>query len=268
MPLGFSVYNRSNETVRCSITNKTNPSGDSGWFELQPGKNDTWARSGWEDVSIKSQDNSKKKALWINRGSPAVVSFHGFDRDFTIENDYKPEEFLVNNFSGKAVSCCISTTSGGNGAWFKLAAGDEKDSWKRNGWETVAFKNEDDTERKGVYVTNRGARVTIDFHGFDKDIIIHPPTANYILDEHYAEAMAIADRSFNAQSSRASNPGGLTASIYKADTLELYTTGRSLLQISVTHRLIINGSQEESNPSVIILRSTPSLSSSTTSNTA
>jgi hypothetical protein len=225
MALGFKIHNRSQEPVLCSITTKTNPSGNDGWFELQPGASEIWNRSGWEDVSIKSKEGSRQKSLWINRGSPSVVYFDGFHTDLTIYNDYKPEgSFLVNNRSGAIVFCCISTASGGNGDWFKLAPG-ENETWRRSGWETVAFKNGDDTERKGVYVNNKGTRATIDFHGFDKHIVVHDPSTNFILDEHYAEAINIADRSFAAQSSRASTPGGLTASIYKVDTLELLTTG-------------------------------------------
>jgi len=230
MVLGFKVVNRSKEAVFCAITSKTNPSGDAGWFELQPGGGDTWSRAGWEDVSFRNRDSSKKKALWINRGSPAVVNFDGFDVDLDIQNNFQPPGtaggFLVSNHSAKPIYCFISTTSGGNGDWFKIPPGGN-DTWARSGWETIAFKDENDQERKGVYVTNNGSKATVDFHGFDTDIAVHIPPGT-ILAEHYSEAVAIADRSFIAQSSRATNPGGFTASIYKVDTLERLGQGRTV----------------------------------------
>ncbi|KAI0631119.1 hypothetical protein C8Q77DRAFT_1159820 [Trametes polyzona] len=39
----------------------------------------------------------------------------------------------------------------GNDGWFTLAPG-QRTSWGRNGWELVAFKNRQDTDRAGVYV--------------------------------------------------------------------------------------------------------------------
>jgi hypothetical protein len=226
MVLGFKVVNRTGEVISCSITTKTSPSGNASWFEIPPGGSDTWSRAGWEDVSFRNRDSSKQKALWINRGSPAVVNFDGFNVDLDIQNDYQPpSSFLVNNHSEKLVYCFISTASGGNGDWFKIPPGGN-DTWARSGWETIAFKNEDDTERKGVYVKNHGSQATIGFYGFDEDITVRSPPANHILDEHYAEAIYIADRSFAAQNSRASSPGGLTASVYKVDTLEQLGNGR------------------------------------------
>jgi hypothetical protein len=229
MVVGFKVVNRSGEAIFCSITTKTNPSGDGGWFELPPGGSDTWSRAGWEDVIFRNRDSSKKKSLWTNRGSPAVVTFHGFDFDLDIQNDYQPPtqgqgSFLVSNRSEKPVFCCISTASGGNGDWFKLPPGGN-DTWARSGWETVAFKDENDTERKGVYIKTNGSKAIVDFQGFDKEIIIHSPPGGSLMDEHYAEAVFIADNSFAAQSSRASTPGGLTASVYKVDTLEQLGNG-------------------------------------------
>jgi hypothetical protein len=93
-----------------------------------------------------------------------------------------------------------------------------------------------------VYVTNKGSRATIDFHGLNKDIVVHSPPENFILHEHYAEAIQIADRSFNAQNTRASSPGGLTASVSKIEALELHTTGWFIFKYLRSHiGLIING---------------------------
>ena len=132
MGLGHLVENRTSEPVLCSITNKTNPSGSTSWYEIHPGANIEWGRSGWEDVCFKSKDNSRQKSLWINRGSPAMIYFNGFDMDITIHNDYNSETFLVNNQSSQAVSCCITTNSGGNGGWFRIKPG-ENEIWKRSG---------------------------------------------------------------------------------------------------------------------------------------
>jgi hypothetical protein len=234
---GHKVVNRTRETVFCAITNKTNPSGNAGWFEIQPGGSEIWNRSGWEDVQFKDRNNSRKTALWINRGGPAIVNFDGFDKELTIENDYKPEpQFNVSNKSDKSMFCAISTTSGGNNAWFKLMPG-ESERWRRSGWETVMFRNQEDTERKGIYVNTGDTRVSLDFLGFDKDVVIHDPPANFILDEHLEEAMRIADRSFNNQDTRASLPGGLTASPYKCETLEFLTTGLLVLVLFILFHL-------------------------------
>jgi hypothetical protein len=222
---GFQVFNRTQESVFCLITNKTNPSGNNGWFEIKPGGNDTWTRSGWEDVQFRDRNSTRQMSLWMNRGAPAMVYFDGFGKELTIVNDYRPSaSFVVTNESQGSVFCCISTSSGGNGAWFKLMPG-EKETWRRSGWETIAFRNEDDMVRKGVYVTNKGGRAMIEFRGFEEEVVVKEPAENFIRDEHYAEAIRIADRSFAAQNSRASRPGGLTASVFKVNTLEFVTTG-------------------------------------------
>lgn len=222
---GFKVHNRSNEIIFCAITNKTNPGGSAGWFEIQPGSNTQWGRSGWEDVSFKDKDNTRQKALWINRGGPALVYFDGFDKDLTIYNDYRPNPgFTVNNFSPRTVMCFISANSRGDSSWFKISPG-ESETWGRNGWEAIGIKSEDGSERKGAFFDNKGAKATVDFHGFDEDFTFHEAPKNFIADEHYQEAIRVADRSFAASNSRASTPGGLTASIYKIDQLEFITTG-------------------------------------------
>jgi hypothetical protein len=229
MSTGFKVVNRCVTAVFCSITNKTNPSGNAGWFEIQSGASETWSRSGWEDVHFKNKTDTKHKSLWINRGAPALVYFDDFDKDIIVYNEYKPEpSFLVNNRSDTVVLCWISTASGGSPSWYKIEPG-KNETWKRLGWETIAFRTEDDKVRKGIYVNNRGTRATLDFHGFDKDIVVEHTSDTFLLDEHYAEAIFIADNSHAAQSTRASTPGGLTASISKIDTLERITTGWSPL---------------------------------------
>ena len=80
-----------------------------------------------------------------------------------------------------------------------------------------------------MYVNTRHSRVTIGFHGFDQEIDIKYDASSQILEEHYAEAVQIADRSYAASNSRASNPGDLTVSIEKVEALELLTTGLSQL---------------------------------------
>ncbi|KAJ7498707.1 hypothetical protein FB451DRAFT_7219 [Mycena latifolia] len=221
---GFKVHNRSNEIIFCSITNKTG--GNPAPFEIKPFEHREWTRAGWEDVSIKNKANTRQTALWINRGGPALVYFDGFDKELTIYNDYRPDPgFVVNNLSPRNVMCFVSSNSGGISAWATIPAGQNK-TWQRTGWEAIAIKSDDGKERRGEFVDPKGARATIDFLGFDEDFVVHEPPENFIVDEHYAEAIRIADRSYAAGDSTASAPGGLTASIYKVDKLELLTTGR------------------------------------------
>ncbi|KAJ7129446.1 hypothetical protein C8R44DRAFT_872715 [Mycena epipterygia] len=221
---GFKVHNRSNEIIICSITNKTG--GNPGPFEINPFEHSDWTRTGWEDVSIKNKLNTRQTALWINRGGPALVYFDGFDKQLTIYNDYRPDPgFIVNNFSPRTIMCFISSNSGGFSSSFRISPG-ESQTWKRTGWEAIGVKSEDGKERKGEFVDNKGARATVDFLGFDEPFVFHDPPQHFIADEHYAEAIRIADRSYASGSSTASAPGGLTASIYKIDNLELLATGR------------------------------------------
>lgn len=72
---------------------------------------------------------------------------------------------IVHNKSNSAVSCFVSkwTSDGGNESWFPLGA-NCRDSWSRNGWETVGFKNENDTKRAGIYVPINS---TVIFYSFD-----------------------------------------------------------------------------------------------------
>ncbi|KAJ7781022.1 hypothetical protein B0H16DRAFT_604896 [Mycena metata] len=223
LPTGFKVHNRSNEIIFCSITNKTG--GNPAPFEIKPFEDHSWTRSGWEDVSISNKQKTAATSLWINRGGPALVHFDGFEKPLTIYNDYRPDPgFIVNNLSPRNVMCFISANTGGNSSWFKIPAGGS-DKWTRKGWEAIAFKSEDGKERIGHFVDNKEARVTLDFLGFDEDLVFHEPPENFIADEHYSEAIRIADRSYAAGDSRASAPGGLTASIFKVDKLESLTIG-------------------------------------------
>lgn len=59
---------------------------------------------------------------------------------------------VINNSSGP-IHVFISKYSNSNGSdeWYVLEAG-KRDSWARNGWEVVAFKNGNDTNRSGRYV--------------------------------------------------------------------------------------------------------------------
>lgn len=232
MGVGFKIHNRSNEIIFCSITTKSSPSGNSGEFEIKPFEELEWGRKGWEDVAIRNKGNTRRTALWINRGGPALIHFDGFDKPLTIYNDYRPDPgFTVNNLSPRNVKCFISANSGGNSSWFTIPAG-QSETWGRNGWESIAIKSEDGKERKGEFVDNKGARATVDFFSFDEDFVVHEAPENFIADEHYAEAIRIADRSYAAGNSRASTPGGLTASIFKCDKLEFLTTGVLLRRLS------------------------------------
>ena len=60
---------------------------------------------------------------------------------------------IVVNNSSSAIHVFVSKYSNSNGSdeWYTIAAG-KRDSWARSGWELVAFKNANDTDRAGKYV--------------------------------------------------------------------------------------------------------------------
>ncbi|KAI0666530.1 hypothetical protein C8Q78DRAFT_983646 [Trametes maxima] len=60
---------------------------------------------------------------------------------------------IVVNKSSAPISVFVSkySNSKGDDAWFTLGPG-ASDTWGRSGWELVAFKNHDDSDRAGVYV--------------------------------------------------------------------------------------------------------------------
>ena len=60
---------------------------------------------------------------------------------------------IVVNNSSAAIHVFVSKYSNSNGSdeWYTIAAG-KRDSWARSGWELVAFKNANDTDRAGKYV--------------------------------------------------------------------------------------------------------------------
>ena len=60
---------------------------------------------------------------------------------------------IVVNNSSPAIHVFVSKYSNSNGSdeWYTIAAG-KRDSWARSGWELVAFKNANDTDRAGRYV--------------------------------------------------------------------------------------------------------------------
>ncbi|KAI9067843.1 hypothetical protein FKP32DRAFT_216858 [Trametes sanguinea] len=58
---------------------------------------------------------------------------------------------IVDNASSSAIFVFVSSYGGGDDSWFSVPA-DTRESWSRDTWELVAFKNSDDTIRAGVYV--------------------------------------------------------------------------------------------------------------------
>ena len=71
----------------------------------------------------------------------------------------------VYNGSNAAISVFVSKYSNPDGYdhWYSVAPG-EVENWGRDGWELVAFKNKDDSDRAGVYIrTNR----TVTFKALD-----------------------------------------------------------------------------------------------------
>ncbi|PIL25789.1 hypothetical protein GSI_11539 [Ganoderma sinense ZZ0214-1] len=71
---------------------------------------------------------------------------------------------IIVNASGSAIYAFVSkySNSSGDDSWFELQPG-ARDSWGRNGWELVAFKNVNDSQRAGVYVP---VDKTVTFHSF------------------------------------------------------------------------------------------------------
>ncbi|KAF7352591.1 hypothetical protein MVEN_01224600 [Mycena venus] len=224
---GFKVHNRSNEIIFVSISKNSRPTGNAGEFEIKPFQHTEWQRDGWEDVVIRNKQN-QKTSLWINRGGPALIHFDSMEKPLTIFNDYRPDPgFIINNLSPRTIMCFVSANSrpGGNSSWFTIPPG-QNTSWVRGGWEAIAVKSQDEKQRKGDFIDNKGRQIKVDFLGFDEDFVVHEGPEDFIAAEHYEEAIRIADRSYAAGDSKASLPGGLTASIFKCDMLESLTTGK------------------------------------------
>ncbi|KAI8993817.1 hypothetical protein BD414DRAFT_264299 [Trametes punicea] len=76
---------------------------------------------------------------------------------------------VIHNATSSPISVSVSayTNSKGNDSWFTGPA-HKRDSWERDGWELVAFKNADDTDRAGVYVP---VDSILTFHGL-KNIVV------------------------------------------------------------------------------------------------
>ena len=212
------LVNSSTEAVQCQVSDNSRASGD--WYMIQPGATHSWERNGWENVIIKSGNGQSN--LWVNRGFPATVTFYGFDKQLNVDReDPHPGSFTVYNKSPVTTSACVSA-----GPWREIKTGANYKFDGYNGWQTIAFKNLNDSIRKGIYVTNNGTNATVDFKDFDQEIMSKDGPLNAIRGEHLAEAVKIADRSFYAQDSRAGNPGGLIISVEKVDILESMAPGR------------------------------------------
>ena len=70
---------------------------------------------------------------------------------------------IVINNSTEACHVFVSKYSNKSASddWFQVPPG-QRESWQRNGWELVAFKNDGDTNRAGRYVR---ADTTVTFDG-------------------------------------------------------------------------------------------------------
>ena len=58
-----------------------------------------------------------------------------------INNSFTPCHVFVSKYTNKSAS----------DDWYTIPVA-QRESWQRNGWELVAFKNDADTERAGKYV--------------------------------------------------------------------------------------------------------------------
>ncbi|KAJ3490805.1 hypothetical protein NLI96_g1168 [Meripilus lineatus] len=85
---------------------------------------------------------------------------------------YVEDGFRIRNTSDHAIKCFVSSYNGGSDEWYDLSSSYKGDSWKRNGWEVVAFKNENDTRRVGFYLNTRDKTTYIVFRSFD-NVEIH-----------------------------------------------------------------------------------------------
>ncbi|CAK5262835.1 unnamed protein product [Mycena citricolor] len=220
---GFKVENRTSESVQCSITNTTG--GNAEWFNVAPGCNDTWKRAGWEDVKFRDPADTKFKSLRANRGEPAIIYFDGFDKPLTIVNTYQPAGFRVNNKSPQTVMVSVTSTTGGDNALFKLVPG-QSDVWRRNGSETIRVQTEDGSKHAEGVFDNKGKMADVNFVDFSYSLVFRTGNANYIADEHYAEAARIAGSYYDKTQALDSH---LTLAIPKVDALERAVHGTSLV---------------------------------------
>lgn len=80
---------------------------------------------------------------------------------------YIDTAFYIRNVSGQDISCFISKYTGGDDNWFRLSSSFSDGRWGHSGWEVVVFKNADDSQRRGLYLNNRGKTVYITFRSFE-----------------------------------------------------------------------------------------------------
>ncbi|KAI0631121.1 hypothetical protein C8Q77DRAFT_1159822 [Trametes polyzona] len=96
--------------------------------------------------------------------SEARTESDGDEQFWTNELDEPPMTgsiIIVNASSGPChVFVSKYSYSQGDDSWFTLGPG-QRDSWARNNWELVAFKNDGDSDRSGVYVR---ADTTVVYH--------------------------------------------------------------------------------------------------------
>ncbi|KAE9387415.1 hypothetical protein BT96DRAFT_927624 [Gymnopus androsaceus JB14] len=73
---------------------------------------------------------------------------------------------IIENRSSETIYSFVSKYSNSKGSdeWYKIQANGGADSWNRNNWELVAFKNEADSKRAGIYIP---IDKKVIFHSFD-----------------------------------------------------------------------------------------------------
>jgi hypothetical protein len=70
---GFFVKNNSTDTIECFVSKYTNDKGSDGWYTLEAGKGDTWARGdGWELIAFKYKGD--RHGVYVKTGQ--VVTFN------------------------------------------------------------------------------------------------------------------------------------------------------------------------------------------------
>ena len=77
---------------------------------------------------------------------------------------------IINNSSSTChVFVSKYTQSDGSDDWYTVGPG-QRDSWTRNaGWELVAFRSEDNSDRSGVYVR---VNSTVQFNGLHNLVVV------------------------------------------------------------------------------------------------
>ncbi|KAI0366848.1 hypothetical protein BV20DRAFT_1001746 [Pilatotrama ljubarskyi] len=71
------VVNDTNGPMYVFVSSYSNPTGHSDWYNIGPGKRDSWSRDGWELVAFKNEDDTKRAGVYVPVNS--TVTYRGLD---------------------------------------------------------------------------------------------------------------------------------------------------------------------------------------------